>query len=835
MRSYFPPAQAQDIDLSEDPEAIESEATRRFRELTDPDAKAKGEDEKLKPPFEFYRTQVAPFDVLTYFKPNHWVTLTQEMQANLADYEGQLRTAPVELSGMPRAVVFQRDTRLVEGEPARVSWPAFLPQPSKTLDVELVRPGAIRPDDSTQAQLLPMPPHQMLMVVLANDPLSYDRWKRYQAMIPATTDTGDQQLIDRRSYYRLVIPQKPEEPNLSTHALTWTTTSHIIWDGFDPNNLNVGQQQALVDWLHWGGQLIIAGGPSASLQQLTDVESFLAPYLPGEPSGENQTLNEEDLESLSRLYPPPSWNIELLDLPTSDFTPPSGPKKTLSSRSRDGSRYLPPEPIDLPVGRSLLLTGLTELKDDCEWITDTEGHRFGLERRVGRGRILMLTFNPNEGAFQNWRGNDTFVRRVLLRRPEDRWSPMDINDKFMLAGPELSWYRLLSRDLEPTLPPEEDQDGQVFSDPALTNSIDPLMDQTPVAPVAAWLDSAKLPSLSRDTLVSASGIEIPGAPFVLRVILAYTIALVPINWLVCRFLLRRRELAWAIIPMLALGFAVAVERAAAIDTGYDRACDEIDILELQPGYSRAHLSRFSVLYSTGRENFTISFPGEPSALALPLNANLAIRGEQLTESTWQSTPGPELLDFRVEPRSLAMLRSEQLVNLRGAIFLDRLSEDSRSIVNQSELDLKDAILVDVGVDPEGKNRYTTLGNIPPGEVISLPSEDSSFSDFPAIDPADASNRPDWANLDRFLEPLCSYNWNGPEDKGELRLVAWVADPMAGQDVEPSVDRHRGFTLVVVHLGYGPPPSPHGSLYNSIPLERLGLLDPEQPALESDRP
>jgi hypothetical protein len=814
-------APGQDLGLEEDPELVESEATRRFRELTDPEAKGERQVDSLKPPFEFYRTQVAPFDVLTFVKPNHWVTLTQELQANLFDYEGRLRTAPVALRGMPRSVVFRRDARLIEGEPMRLSWPAFLPMESKSLDIELVRPGAIRPDDSTQAPLLAMPAHQMLVVILADDPLVYEFWKRYQALVPATTDMGDQQLVDRRTYYRLVVAQEADKPNLSAHPLTWTTISHVLWDSFDPNDIDVGQQQAMIDWLHWGGQLIIAGGASPALQQLADVESFLAPYLPAEPSGSNETLDESDLSGLASLYPPPIWKSDRMGSPTADFSEPSHLRRGSIDDYR-ASRYAPPEPIDLPPDRPMLLTGLSPIAEDVRWITDPQGRRFGVERRVGRGRILMLAIDPKEAAFQRWAGNDTFIRRVVFRRPEDRWRPLDPNDNFMLPGTELSWYRLLARDLDPVPPTRAGQVEPFSAAPPFgpNPAVDPMLEQTPEAPVAAWLDSARLPSLARETLVEASGIEVPGAPFVLRIIVAYIAALVPLNWIVCRFVLRRRELAWVVVPLLAFGFAGAVERAAAIDSGYDRACDEIDLLEIQPGYPRAHLSRFSVLYSTGRENFTISFPGEPSALALPLNANLTIRGEQMTESTWQATPGPELLDFRVEPRSLAMLRAEQMINLQGGLLLQPGADGARSIVNGSSLELRDAILVEVG--PGGVNRYATVGSIPPGEVVALPESGGTFSEYQPIGP---SGGPDWASLDDFLEPLCSYNWGKPEDDGELRLVAWIDGPIPGQALDPGVDRHRGFTLVVVHLRYDPPPSPDLPIYTSA---SPGSFDPIEP-------
>ena len=218
--------------------------------------------------------------------------------------------------------------------------------------------------------------------------------------------------------------------------------------------------------------------------------------------------------------------------------------------------------------------------------------------------------------------------------------------------------------------------------------------------------------MSREALEVASGITIPGASFVLKVILAYMIALVPLNWLVCRYVFGRREWAWVVAPILSLGFAVGVERAAAFDLGYDSACDEIDLIETYGDYPRAHLSRFASLYSTGRVRYTISYPDDPTALALPLSNGRSIGGEDVAVSSWQSYPVPALDGFLVQPRSLAMFRAEQMATLTGTIRLETDAEGSRRIVNGTDLELRDAVLVDL--DGAGGRRETPLGTIAPG-------------------------------------------------------------------------------------------------------------------------
>jgi hypothetical protein len=321
--------------------------------------------------------------------------------------------------------------------------------------------------------------------------------------------------------------------------------------------------------------------------------------------------------------------------------------------------------------------------------------------------------------------------------------------------------------------------------------------------VAEWRDTTALPRLCRDTLEKASGITVPSPQFVLKVILAYILALVPLNWLICRLLLNRREWAWIVVPLLALGFAVGVERVAAYDMGYDSACDEIDLLEVQGPYPRAHLSRFAALYTTGRAKYTITYPNEPTALALPYNNERSIGGEDVTTAVWQSSPVPALQNFSVQPRSLAMYRGEQMLGLSGPIALEA-DQAGRTVVNRSELELRDAVLVDFPGD--GKRLETYLGTIAAGASLGL----GKIKPGPVPDRVEGHDGPDPAPLLAALRR----NWeNRPENTGELRLVAWTPRPIGGQTFEPALDRHRGMTAVLVHLRYGSPPSPAGPRYS----------------------
>ncbi len=785
------------------------------RLMSDKEAlKKKLDKEKARPPLEFFRSQVLPQDALPFAKANQWFSLNVELRANHDDYDGFLETQAVPLLAMPIEVEFRRDARLVKGQRTAIAMQMMLPKIARSFGMSLIRPESIRADEIWPASLRVLEPHQMLVVVLtkgSNDP--YAPWGRFQACNPTMVDRGDVNEVDRQRYYRFVLPLEPDRPLLPSHPLTWTSISHIIWDSMPPDRLKVLQRQALVDWLHWGGQLILVGGSAESFELLKD--SFLAPYLPAEATGESVLLKQSDLEPLSTSYPPPT--------PLSQLDAALPEPLSMQQAEERSRRYHAPEPIVPASNRPVYLAKLRPLRPTASVISLGEGspHVLGIEERVGHGRILMLALSPTDPALAAWPGIDTFVRRVVLRRPEEPRFGRAVLDEGgyhapasqPLGGTQLSWYRLMSRDLGASsrrpLPYEQRKEAVIDEDetappsisPAVRGGVDKELRPSP-QPVAEWVDSSTLPVTSRSLLENASGIKIPSAGFVLKVILAYLIALVPLNWLICRYLFGRREWAWVIVPALSLGFAIVVERASSYDVGYNSASDEIDVMELYGGYPRAHLSRFASYYSTGRVRVTISYPDDPTALALPMDTGHFLRGEDVSTAVWRSSPIPALEGFQIQPRSLAMFRAEQMINLSGTIRLET-DKGPRKVVNETDFEVRDAVVIDMSGEKDRKTTY--VGTLGPGMTVEVGSR-------PA--PAEAP-KSEAIDVEPVLKSLREHFENLPENSGEIRLVGWLSRPLGGQKLEPDVDRHRGFTAVVVHLKAGPAPSPDAAVYNAL--------------------
>ncbi len=807
-QSAASPAQDDSID---NPNAGLSPATKKFRELAEPKSKEKAKADLERPPFEFLRSQIAPFDVLPFYKQNHWMMMTIEARSSREDFKGSIQTQPISLFGSQRDLIFQRPVSMDRNTPTRMSTPIFVPprympqRVTKIFDLDLFRENALRPTEIWKANVRAMEPHQMAVLVLARDPAAYNFIGKYMSSIPSSI-SRDSLTLERGRYYRFILPDNPEKPLLAPSFLFWTGISHVLWDGFDPNLLDVDQQRALVDWLHWGGQLVIAGGADSRATLLR--ESVLAPYLPADFGGTNKQLDFAGLKPLAEAYRPPYRPVDTLNeedrLIVNEDTQRSNRPEWAIKAGEESPYYDRAMPI-LPLARSPVFVSGLQPRPGSTVIPmgDDKSTILGAEWRVGRGRVTLLAVNPTDPALVRWRGMDTFFRRVVLRRPEEDKPPPrslggDVARAPMLKAPDLTWLRISARD---TGGPHVLARGR--SEEAYNANYGPTSglteDAFPDEEAATWIDSVGLPRMAREMLEKASGISIPRISFVAKSLAAYLVLLVPVNWMVFRAA-GRRELAWLATPVLALLGAVCIERLSAYDLGFSRGRDEIGVLEMQADYPRGHLTRLGGLASTGRDTFRIGFPNDLNAVCLPL-AYSASRAETVQTSRYGYLPYPALSDFQVQPRSLSYYRSEQMVALPGPIRLVENGEE-RSIENRTRLALRQVVVQ----GPGGKSY--DLGDIGPGESRSLTGTVVSG----AVSRQDLLGKLD---PEPFLRYLLDNPLTADGDGNDWRLVGWSESVLEGVEVTPEPDRVRGFTVVVVNLKSGFAPDPDTGRYNAL--------------------
>lgn len=720
-----------------------------------------------------------------FIKPGHWTSIWVEGESNGSDYFGTLSADITGADGQllpltpqrrrldtDRPVVFpDGDKRVAEqwvytpnyydraaGDqsanrqpPQMRSFPRRLPanQPQQpqvvggestlrgaSLNLQLARSAGGSVEYRSKKQTFALRNHQSLFVVLAAKPSEYKPFARLQVV--RATPADDWLPPDQSAHYRFINADDPLRAPLASHFAGWTTTAFLVWDGYDPQALSEEQKRALVDWLHWGGRMLVVG-PS-SLEQLN--RSFLAPYLPAKSLGSDQ-LDAEDLAPLD------DWTI--------------GTQAPQRVRPWPGVQLQPNDASEAILGGR---EGAPPLV---------------VERLVGRGRIVVTAFELTEPGLTEWPSFDGFLNGCLLGRSARQWTDLrgrfnggDVQQPAWRKKPALSWY-----------------DPHEISDVRYAARDGSRVEQTPpnalVGPgTAAWRDDGPAAEAARRMLQEEAGIVIPSAGVVVAIIGAYLLVLVPLNGLIF-YWIRKVEWAWFAAPLIAVAFAAIVIRIAQLDIGFARSMSEVAIVELQPGYSRAHVSRFGAVYNSLGTDYTL-FSDEPTTVMLPFAPAWAqgvgpegsIRLSR-TDAAEGNASQVRLNDFLVESNSTSMYRVEQMADLGGSIKFEPLSHDRARLTNNTSLSLEDVKLT---------------GSFTGGAPLLAPH--SSIE----IELGETSDAPQPRNVNA-VTPARDELGNAVQalDGTSLRLVAWSTSLVPGLNLEPTPSQQRRKTIVVANLGY----------------------------------
>jgi hypothetical protein len=737
-------------------------------------AKTKKEEEekkkaKKKKPYQSKRPYVVPTDdddngtQLNSLKPGHWTTVTQQMIANEKDTQVEIQSSVVDQ--------FDRGVRIDNTNYELVSSRAAAMPKERIREFESLFyiPRGTRPalrtrviDRRSGATILesrrvgsPMPAFQYYLVVLSAEP---DRLKYIKSLasiesVAMHEDGGRRVLYNRVSF----LQPKAKSLPLPSHALTWTSISTLVWDKLDPSRVSPSQQDAMIDWLHWGGRLIVNG--PGSMERLRG--SFLEPFLPASRD-EAIELTEDSIAEFNE-----TWSV-----------PTVKGKATITLKTGQ-----------VMVGVKLLLEGNGYfVKDMGELVA---------EGQVGRGSIVVTSFSLADRAILNWPSLDSFFNGCLLRRPG-----REFDDSFRSIGTEsrvastlsnqdprmVSNLRYFSRDT-----PKYGQSGNVQSRWATD----------PASGVAGWNDRSGTAEAARSALKDAAGITIPKVGFVLRTLAAYLAIIVPVNWLFFR-LIGRVEWAWVAAPVIAIGGSLAVVRLAELDIGFARSRTEVATLEIQGGHTRGHLARYNALYTSLAAKYSMAID-EDDALAQPFPTGKDYEpGAYDTIHKVRLRRGRtiEMDGFHVASNSTSMVHSEQMLDLGGPFELTgdeakgwKLKNDSKYRVN------------DVGLIRNGPNSLEASWL---GELRSGQSKPVQFTPIESVQWL----LPQWSEVATFgrarrddgelrLRSLWSLAVQRLKlDDSEVRMIGWSDVDLKGLEFEPAASQTRTQTLVVAHFWTG---------------------------------
>ncbi len=741
----------------------------------------KKKEEAEKPDYELLDLRTRPSSLATFdnsTKIGHWGSATLDARANREDFNGELQVEAVDPQGesltlnrTAYSLASLRPVQLAKKQKKNLEINYFPPSGLTTFRLKstLTYPNRGRPAGaSTIDPITIMPAHQYHILVLSATPDAYT----YLKTIP-TVRAPSEQFTEAglAPHYRVHMPQVRTYVPLASSALKWTTVAYVVWDDFQPGKLQVSQQEALIDWLHWGGQLVISG--PKSLDSLKT--SFLDPYLPADAAGARE-LDQAALDVLNAQFRR------------------SGPE--LSARRAWSGVKLATRP-----GGSFI-DGSNELVAEC---------------RVGAGRIVVTSFSLTQRDLRSWPGLDELTNAWLLRRDPRVFTPA-----IGLEGATVAWkdsigpfdpekgsrLRFFTRDWLTN----EARKNYVVSQSAVENRAADVTATFPqfnpnaygpdLAPpngpgVAGWNDFGDAAMRARKALRIAAGIKVPPREFVLWVLGIYVIVLAPLNWLVFR-LVRRVEWAWLAVPVLAVGFSVGVIRLAQLDIGFARSTTELTVVEIQHQHPRAHVTRYTAMYSALASTYDLEFT-DPGALALPLAAEEdQPSGQSIRSVTYWRDSNVRFTDFNVSSNSTGMVHSEHLLDLGGSLRWEPQPDGAWKLINGTQYKLKGAGVV----GPQG---IAWIGDLAPGAQATptfvQPSDENGDNLFfdqreaaPQTNTADVDGRLSLQDLVELAETTVA--------TGETRLVAWTEQELPGLKLDPPAAQNRRLSLIVAHLDYG---------------------------------
>ncbi|MCM2371352.1 hypothetical protein [Aporhodopirellula aestuarii] len=832
----------------------------RMNETVDEEAKKL---EQLQPPFSTVPAKAYPLSRPDAgnggfpdgsVKPGHWTSVELSIRSNREDRRGVVQTrAEVgrtevtfenelerELPELDSAKSFavRRPAVLPKGQRRRLDTRLLVPnRGAKTIDAIRFGGEFIANDSSGRLDLNPsrfaaMLPQTYFFVILTDRP---ERFTRLQTSNWVTPFRSEQSFSQSRDNYRIVIPPTQGVLPIAETALDWTSTAVLLWDDVPVTALTITQRTAILDWLHFGG-LLIVNGPSG-VDSLSD--RMFQDLLPIETSG----VEELDIEAAQQFVRSHNIHTDVSIASVAENIAKNSSQVSVAGEKRAHATE---------IGEGGLL----------------------VEQRVGRGRIVQSRVDLMSEWLTEWRSYDGFVNSAILARPPrvfhlgnpDRFinnaaasMPLDpttlvpkedvqaglaglppVHQTFVGVETETvhpsinTGVRFFSRDAkmpaiakpaEPVRSNEEDEAVRVNDVSAVAESTSQNdLPQTPVSSLAPWIwddawphpvsglggwkNDSPMVALGRDTLRHEIGVTIPDSSLVFRSLLIYLIVLIPVNYFVFR-LLGRLEWAWlAVVPLAILG-ALWVARAAQLDVGFARSRNEVALLELPKDYSRGHLTRVIGLYNSLASRYRVDFATPDAAIDVIRTrrsqgeGDTNLFGNVEPEMDFGFEAGPSLDNISVGSNSYGIVHTEQIIDIDGAIRVQvSASEEAESsdsltsvdqayLVNESSLELLDAFVVERSID--GSSSIASMGTLSSESRKPIRLRPENSVTVPGDLPMGMT---DW--MQRLITP-------GMIQPGSARLVARVEQPLGELTITPNCKQVRAQTLVLVHLSMTPRP------------------------------
>jgi hypothetical protein len=676
-------------------------------------------DDKKKPRVEIGELRVLPASSLnksTFAKSNHWMQTRQSIKVNHADEKLDVSNTAKTRDSLQRETThhFNRNITIAKAQSKNIEQTLYFGASSQTNESEL-RGMLIESQvsDRSLGTLLELRPdrvslmkdYQTHFVILAKNVDSEKFWEKTSV---ASWPGGRVEGGRIRPYQCTAINEAEIKDYFPNTFQGLGTTSTIYWSDVPADSLTKEQQDAILDWLHFGGRLIVNGPRNiASL-----ANSFLSPYLP--LSGLKNTDVGVDAAvvklqaytvpyATNSVYQPPTFGVD----PVSETSTDDADSSNITSPDKIARRAnLSNDAIDNSYCES-------QLNEKANWIGDFEG--LLAERAVGAGRVCMSAFDLSSPSLASWDSYGSLLHSIVFRLPARDWRALD----------EMEAYQFDPRRAR------EEQSLQTYSNlHRLSNSsfIGTGENAKVVLGGSGWSSQSAFNRIALERLEDLAGINVPPVSYLTKLIGMYLVVLVPANWIIFR-VLRKLEWAWFVIPIIAIGGAAVIARLLQVQIGFVRSQNSIAMVELQNGHPRAQVSSYLSLYTSLSSRFALSTPPN-NGHVFPLSVGNTTRDEP-TEITYRTLDdsGSGIRGLPVRSHTAALFSSDEMIDLEGALTVTKTPE-GRKLVNSTSLQIRDVVWV-FYVSPE-VTQYYWAGTIEPaGEVNLNTIEPQSFEEITA--------------------------------------------------------------------------------------------------------
>jgi hypothetical protein len=746
-----------------------------------------------------------------FVKPGHWYQANNRFRANLED-ESLTASLVIQdrdgkkvpfLQGQP-SIEFLRNFSLAKGQDKNIRMQFFQPEVAivnkddldnsnvssmAMLQLNQRNLGSLVSERPSSAKTLAG--YQYNLVTLSRNPAQFAFWKSLDCIIW----NSKSRFTNERIAPHIIIDLA--EDQFATHfpdrLFAMTSISHLVVNDASLATMSREQQEAVQDWLYFGGTIILNGPES-----IAGIESSFLKSLAPIVNTSSSTLSANEIDRLNQR-----WSIKI----------------ALGKRV--------PVTAQRPVQK---LNG--QLAEDAQWVPflGDSGDVNALEglvaeRLIGQGRIVMTTFPMQDKTFTNWPSYSSFIHNVILRKPYRDVTIGDQADtKFAsdMRDTELNplhstRLRLWARDLDNTT-------AELKRDPNASERSSNRklrISDTKRTSLGAWNSDAMVLKQARSSLQESSGISVPKISTVIRLLVGYLIVLVPLNWLVFR-LFGRVELAWVAAPIIALVGAFVVARSVQLDVGFSRSETSQGFLECHASHPRGLLSKYTALYTSLSTSYSAIYEND-LGVVLPLPASAtqlggrrATAGVDKLEYGYANDSGSGLRSVSILSNTTGLLHSEETIDMQGA-FDAKFTSDLSRVTATSNLAFPIRDVGMVGLDEDGNLITGWLGTFERNTSIEAKLEQPTTSKRwrPEWDRKPNLSAPNvlraddlsWTDIDMgedlYLGALLNqFLMAYPLSKGEVIAMGWTEEGISNLKISPASLQKKERTVVLLHLHAG---------------------------------